>query len=227
MNTDQLIKKVTDAVFAELLKTSPSESDLQKVKQKAVIISEMEEPLLEQVLRRNYKIEYFQPNTKNADLVVVPRMTISMLVNLATGYGQTLEEQFIIYSLLNGYKVVAISSGLEHKRYKGRAPTLLFNLYEENVMKLTRFGITFCENVEAICPKKHSFFSEEKKEKDLSINSPIEEDVYVLQKKLVSEADLKKLYVNNQKRIRVASNAIFTPLANDYVRSVNIEIIRE
>ncbi|MED4354953.1 hypothetical protein P9265_22025 [Schinkia azotoformans] len=205
---------------------------VQKVESKqpsACIISDTQEKELEQILGDSYQLHYFSEENRKKDyeITVIPRLTVTMLSNLANGIGSTVEEQFVLSQLLQGKKVVILQNGVEYYRYKSSSPVLLYKLYEELERKVKGYGVLFLRNDELLGKKEMPAIEVPvAAEVRMEVNTPPSPS-FKLSKKLISEIDLQKLYLQNIKDITVGGGCIITPLAQDFIRTHQLTIIRE
>ncbi|MGD8189842.1 flavoprotein [Brevibacillus ginsengisoli] len=231
MNMETLVEEIAKEVYARLYKKLEQQED---GKQRAVIISQNKDEALERMLCEQYKVMYHEPQMRNCDLVIIPEMCVKLLANLANGLANEAAERFIMTMLLKGRKVVVLEEGLLYRRFKKVAPVMVYKLYEDYEEKLRSFGIKFVsrDNVLKSCGTSMipMAAAEPVKEKNVQEPGQLTEDdpvcAEIRYKKLITEADLRKLHMKNLTEIVIGSKSILTPLANDFIRTQRIKVRR-
>ncbi|WP_147533473.1 hypothetical protein [Bacillus marasmi] len=220
MDLDGLVELVYQEIVQKMVNSFPH----------VCIMSDTKEHELEKILVDSYQLHYFSEKNKMKyfELIVIPHLTVTMLANLANGIGATDEEQFVLSNMLQGKRVVVLQDGVEYRDYKGSSPVLLYKLYEEYERKLKGYSVLFLQKDEVL-EKRELHISEAPVVAAEAVvdSTRILSQSFSLQKKLISEADLQKLYLQNIKEITVGKKCIITPLAQDFVRTHQITIIRE
>lgn len=221
MDLDVLVERI----YQEIVQKVESKRPL------VCIISDSLEKELEQILADVYQLQYFSKENEKKDfeLIVIPRVPVTMLANLANGIGATAEEQFILANLLQGKKVVFLQSGVEYYDYKASAPVLLYKLFEEYERRLKGYSVLFLREDELLGKRQLQVAEPQVTvHETVAVNTPQPSpNSYTLTKKLISESDLQKLYLQNIKEITVGQKSIITPLAQDYIRNHQLTIIKE
>jgi len=222
MNYDKLVDLIVKEVYRKL-----EEANKNNVKHKtAVIIGDME---LDPITKANLDEEYNE--TLEADIAIVSKLSIKSMANIATLTGINEEENFIINMLLAGKKVYVLESGLEYRKYKSTAPRALYNKYLSFEKDLEVYGIDVIEFLEKV-EEKTTRKEEHKRVEEVStlekFNSIPEEEMSfeIRNKRLISEADLRKPFMNGMKSVVIDKKSIITPLANDFIRIHNLKVKR-
>lgn len=209
MEMNDLVERLYEEIVKKLKKQ-------EEAKTTVCVVSSPEELELDGDLKEQYNLVYFAEDMEDSEFerIIIPRLSIKMLANLANGVSSTREEEFILTSLLKGKKVVILRKGVEYYAYKQSSPAPLYKIYNEYEKKLEKFGISF-------------------EEEGLNVQMEIERDegqssakeIYFFKKRLVTEAALQKLYLQNTKEIMIDKNSIITPLAKDFIRTHHLKII--
>lgn len=223
MNIDELVNQVTKTVYQQLLENEKQKA-IEEASLSAVIVSCLPKPKLEKRIPSNYRIQYYCEQTEEADLVILPSMSISMMANLASCICQTPEERYLLSMLLKGKRIVSLKDGMEYRSYKATSPVILYKMYEEFEMKLTGFGMEFCDFDSLCLLEKKAEEVPDGKLEQIPSQEPEETEAILIDKKLISEADLQKIFLKHKRTIVVQPKAIFTPLAKDYIRTNKIVI---
>ena len=210
MDINQLVNRVYEEITNKL-------KQQEEQKKSVCVISKNRAQDLDRIIRDRYEIVYFsnEIEEKEFEKIIIPNLPISMMANLANGLSTTCEEAFILSALLKGNKVSVLREGVEYYAYKHSSPALLYKVYEEYEKKLRGFGIAFEHRYESIEESKYC--------SDVELVAPLNE-TYRLSKKVISESDLQKLYIQNIKEITVEKKSIITPLARDFIRTHQLKI---
>lgn len=227
MNYDKLVDLIVKEVYKKLEETNKN-----IVKHKiAVIIGDVElDPITKFNLDEEYTVTSYNEEQLEADIAIVSTLSIKSMANIATLTGINEEENFIINMLLAGKKVYVLENGLEYRKYKNTAPRALYNKYLSFERELKVYGIDIVEFIEKV-EDKTTRKEEYKKIEDISIletSNFISEEMSfeIRNKKLISEMDLRKPFMNGMKSVVIDKKSIITPLANDFIRIHNLKVKR-
>ncbi|WP_346938576.1 TIGR02536 family ethanolamine utilization protein [uncultured Clostridium sp.] len=227
MNYDKLVDLIVKEVYKKL-----EEANKKNIRHKtAVIIGDVElDSITKANLNEEYRMIYYGEEALEADIAVVSRLSIKSMANIATLTGINEEENFIINMLLAGKRVYVLENGLEYRKYKNTAPRALYNKYLSFEKELKVYGIDIVEVIEKV-EDKTTRKEEYKKVEEVSIletsNSISEEMSFEIRnKKLISEMDLRKPFMNGMKSVVIDKKSIITPLANDFIRIHNLKVKR-
>lgn len=234
MNYDFLVNSIVEELYNKI-------NDLEIYnKPKAVVLWPNSEDEMN-ILRDEFEVEEFSDNTKNCDLVVISRLCMRGLCNLATGNSTSQEERFILKMLMKGKKVFILENNLEYRRYKKTAPKALYNKYVEYEREICKYGINLVKDVTCITLNKDSRRNENNSNENNNENpkytyNNIERyidnknsEVRSLdfsKKRLISESDLRKIKTVELKEVIVNKKTIITPLASDFIRIHHLNLIR-
>ncbi|WP_199925004.1 TIGR02536 family ethanolamine utilization protein [Paenibacillus sp. IHBB 10380] len=221
LDREALIQTVTEEVYKRVQQRQAAQT-MPTVKQKAVLLSAEPASELENMLNEHYDVQYYDESIRDCELVIIPKICIQLLSNLANGISAGNRERFLLTMLLKGKKVVALEEGLAYRKYKPTAPVLLYKLYEGQADKLCSFGIRFVPTMELL-----SACLENAEVAD--VHTELEatpSGLEVLSRKVITEAELKKYHLRNIREIVVDRNSIITPLAQDYLRMQQMNIHR-
>lgn len=222
MNYDKLVDLIVQEVYKKLQEGVKSTTK----NKTAVIIGECDLTAAGKALEGCYNVVAYNKDEK-ADVIVVSALTIKAMANLATLTGTNDEENFIVKSLMEGKKVYILKDGIEYRKYKNTAPKALYNKYLEFEKELKLYGVNIIEHI-SCCME-----SDIKQETTVEA-SPIEElslgeaalNLELRNKKLISEADIRKPFKNGMKFLIIDKKSILTPLANDFIRIHNLKVKR-
>lgn len=222
MEYDNLVNLIVEELYKKL-KETPNINDRRK---KAVIMQRDSVEKYYEILGNQYNLINYDETIKDCDLVIIPKLCLKGMGNLANLTCSTSEEHFIIKMLMNGSKVYILEEGMYYKKYKNTAPKQLYNKYLDFEKQLTNYGIEII----------NSYFNNTYKVEEIqsinnisNINKDIlmDKSVEITKKKLITESDIRKHYINGSKVIVIDSKSIITPLAKDFIRINHIEIMRK
>lgn len=186
------------------------------------------------LLSDKFNIEIFDNDTKDSDVVIVSKLCLRGICNLALGNSFSNEERFLLKMLMKGKKVYVLDGGIEYKLYKDTAPKTLYNKYRAYEDDICKYGVKIIKDLNEITLSEVAFneiaFSEEKFKKEILNEEKVKIDdkfsIDLTHKRLISESDLRKPMINGTKDIIVSQNSIITPLAMDFIRIHNITVKR-
>ncbi len=160
---------------------------------------------------------------KSYDLVLIETMPIPMMVNLALGNYMSLEEQLIIEALLCSKPVYLLDSGLEYRRFKQPTYNALFAQYEEYEKRLLQLGIRKVTHLGEIGVERGE---SDKYNRQLdAVNTNKITTIDLSYKKLLLESDLLKLHTKGKVAVKIDKSCIVTPLAGDFIKSHDINLL--
>lgn len=210
MEYDKLVNLIVEEVLKKIDNLSTSTSN----KPLAIIFNEVDLNQYLKLYSSQYDVKVFDENIRECELVIITRLCLRGMANLAHLISSTSEESFIVKMLMKGKKICIVEEGLSYKRYKGTAPKQIYSKYLEFEKILKNYGIEFISNSVNININKNK-------------NDKNEEKSIIIHKKLISESDIRKQYISGTKVIFIDSKSIITPLAEDYIKMNHIEIIKK
>lgn len=266
MNTEALdrtaiVEAVTQEVMRRLEAASAHEASTRAaaVKQ-AVILATEPAPDVERALASSYQVQYYEEALRDCDVLIIPKVCIQLLANLANAISAGPRERFVMTMLLKGKAVIVLEEGLQYRKYKASAPVLLYKQYDGYVDKLKSFGIQIMKEAELqMNGPEYAAASESAAYGKLSDQAiaPVEGDASdalplihsehaacstdscslsaaneggrkpeVWTRKVLTEAELKKLVLQRKTEIVIDRNCIITPLAQDYLRMQRLQVHR-
>ncbi|SHI97702.1 hypothetical protein [Lutispora thermophila] len=163
----------------------------------------------------------------NYEHIIIDGMSNYHLVTSALLVPGTDISKLILKGRLTGKKVYVEKSSLEYKKYEVTIDKGLKEKFEFYEKTIAGYGVQFfntqdiikviigsCENIIAV--------DERNLEKKCR-----EEECFLLDKKLITEQDLRKLVQKGHRKIRIGNKSIITPLAKDYIKINNICLFKE
>lgn len=226
MDYDKLIKFIVDEIYIKLSNQDIKENNDLPI---CVLMWEKDEQKYE-FLNDKFKVLNYHKDIKDCDVLIVSRLCLRGLCNLAMGNSVSDEERFILKMLMSGKKVYIMEDGLEHKRYKQTAPKALYNKYLNFEKEIKSYGVEIIKDPKSILNETRINYKEEyiDKSKEAKLQVNLTEDILDLRsKKLISESDLRKPQMNGIDKILLGKKSIITPLANDFIRIHNLKVDKE
>ncbi|MBY2477994.1 TIGR02536 family ethanolamine utilization protein [Clostridioides difficile] len=238
MNYDNLIDLIMEEIYKKI------NSDELKVsnKPKAVIVFEQDISKFN-LLKDELEIVEFDKSVKECEIVIVSKLCMRGLSNLALGNSTSEEERFILKMIMKGKKVYVLDEGIEYKKYKNTAPKALYKKFISFEDEICKFGVEIIKDLNTVAKSKLSTQSgissaiglESENTQTLNKNSislintentniDNEFSLDLRNKKLISEADLRKPTINGVKNILVNKKSIITPLAVDFMRIHHLKL---
>lgn len=228
MNYDKLVDLIIEEIYKKINNDELKVSN----KPKAVTVFEQDNSKFNS-LRDEFEILEFNKSIKECEVVIVSKLCMRGLSNLALGNSTSDEERFILKMLMKGKKVYVLDEGIEYKRYKDTAPKALYKKFISFEDEIRKFGVEIIKDLNTIAKSKLSIKNEttEILNKDTislinteNTNIDNEFSLDLRNKKLISEADLRKPTINGVKNILVNKKSIITPLAVDFMRIHHLEL---
>lgn len=181
-------------------------------------------------LHQEYLIDCALQNEYNCDLnnyeaIVIYSLSIDALSKLALGVCDTPFISLAARAILMGKKIFVPTQEIELYTYKLTAPYAYYSMMNEKLNLLKASGVIFCRQNELeklIAEGKNIQESTVKEYKNIE-----EIKSATIDKKVIIESDIKKLFADGVTKICISSNAILTDLAKDYIHEWKIEIERE
>ncbi|KPI53721.1 ethanolamine utilization protein [Clostridioides difficile] len=238
MNYDNLVDLIMEEIYKKINSNELKISN----KPKAVIVFEQDNNKFN-LLKDEFEIVEFDKSIKECEIVIVSRLCMRGLSNLALGNSTSEEERFILKMIMKGKKVYVLDEGIEYKKYKDTAPKALYKKFMYFEDEICKFGVEIIKDLNTITKNKLSIKSEvsssidSKKENTKALNKDMESlnnvesikidtefSLDLRNKKLISEADLRKPTINGVKNILVNKKSIITPLAVDFMRIHHLKL---
>ena len=233
MNYDNLVNLIVEEIYKKLNNEEKKISN----KPKAVTIFKENNSRFD-LLKDDFDVVNFDNSIRDCEIVIVSKLCMRGLSNLALGNSTSDEERFILKMLMKGKKVYVLDEGLEYKRYKETAPKALYKKFMSFEDEICKFGIEIVKDLNTISLNdKQSIKRENTKSLDKEVinkenletvetNIDDEFSLDLRNKKLISEADLRKPTIKGVKNVLVNKKSIITPLATDFLRIHHLKLKR-
>lgn len=154
--------------------------------------------------------------------VVVTKLGITQLTDIALGRPADEVSCAIVYALLSGVEVIMLEDALSFRRFKDKGSNALYNTLEKYAKTLSVYG------VKTYRPKSNIVVPGAQLAKFAQQNVAVPRGSAMPNVgKLVTETDAKLLIMAQGNPVRIPVGAIITPLARDVFAHAGIEVIRD
>ncbi|AWI05044.1 hypothetical protein [Clostridium drakei] len=234
MDMEKLVEMITKEVMKRIKKLSYDEN--RYVKDKILLLGDcFESSNIKEALEEKYIVDLYNSDV-NVDCykaVVLSKLNLKVLSNLALGLCNGQYEEIIINALFKGKRVYVLEDGMEYRKYMSSANKNLYKLYTEYEQKLMYNGVDILNEgnlIRALLCGQDIHKSQNHEVYEDSISEKIEnKQEFIknsLSKKLITEVDLRRLYMDGVKEINILKKSILTPLAQDFIRINHLKIKR-
>ncbi|MGO1478195.1 hypothetical protein [Senegalia sp. (in: firmicutes)] len=213
MELDKMnIEKLVDYLTKEVVKNL--NLDVEK-KEKLLVIDSKKDN--KEIKSDKFKIVYLndleQLNIDDFSHMIISSFTLNQLANVSMGRSDDQITSIIIEGILKSKSIFILNDGVEYHKFKNTSNENFYNMIEDYEKNIVSFGIKFID------------------EKDIDLiggeNKEVVKETYSIDNKIITESILEKMYRSGNKDINIRNNAIITPLAKDYIRINNINIIKK
>lgn len=227
MNYDKLVDLILEEVYKNINNANSSEGSLKKA---AVVMGEDNIGEITKILGNDYKISVYDAEDIEADILIIPQLPLKAMANLATLVTNEPAEEFIIRMLMMGKEVYVLENGLEYRRYKNTAPRALYSKYLDFEKQIKINGVQIIGYVGEIKKADKNLLNYEqtieKSEKGLSEEHSDGLEINIRNKRVVSEAEIKRSFIPGIHLVVIDKKSIITPLAADFIRTHNLRVKR-
>ena len=106
--------------------------------------------MLDREALKEFDINPLTSECKDCDILLISKLCIKGLSNIAQGTCTTKAENFALEMLLKGKKVYILEDGIEYRKYKNTAPKVLYNKYIKFEEELLAYGIEVIDDLNRI-----------------------------------------------------------------------------
>ncbi|GAA0687141.1 MULTISPECIES: hypothetical protein [Clostridium] len=216
MDYDKMVSIIVEEVL-DKLKETPIINDCNK---KAVIFQNGDLEEFYDLVGKEYEVISYNKNIRECDIAILPKLDLSVMANLANLNASNNEEKFILNMLMKGKKIYVFENGMEYKIYKDSAPKQLYNKYLNFEKQLINYGI---EIINESLSSKITTSCNKDLLKDFSPEIIKSEKIF---KKVITENDIRRVHEKGENVIIIGEKNILTPLAKDFIKINNMEIIK-
>ncbi|WBW94913.1 hypothetical protein [Oceanirhabdus sp. W0125-5] len=235
MDMEKLVNSITEEV---MIRIKELQNEGNEKKQRILLASSNDSEIYKSILNKLYEfprkvdtLENFEHELDCYEDIILCGLDNRELANLALGVDCGQKEHIAIMGILKGKRIFLIEEGIEYRSYHNTANKVFFSIYKEYERRLCSYGITLLRkdnilkalNSKNVCSKVQCGCELELQNELTDI---VEETDVVdfTNKKLISEADLKKMFRNGIKSIKIHKRTVLTPLAKDFIRINHINV---
>ncbi|HHV09602.1 MAG TPA: hypothetical protein GXX75_04880 [Clostridiales bacterium] len=244
MDKNQLVEEILARVAAKL---AESERDGSSANQRKVLILTEHHDMKCHELLENKELQgccrldcaflkEYNVKIEDYDTVVIYQLSVDAIGKLAGGSCDSPFLSLASKAILLGKQVLLVEDEIELYRYRRTAPEAYYSMLEEKLNQLRTYGVLFCSYgdlekvlsdssrccgcipVEAGCGKAYIPGNSEQAGRKRKLR---------LDKKIITEGDIRKLASDDISCISINKNAILTDLAKEYLHNRKIDIERE
>jgi ethanolamine utilization protein len=236
LDIEELVGMVTKEVMSRIPSSTKSTA---MDKKKVLVISSCEDELtmVKELVQDKYEVLNYNNedvNLINYEHIIVTNLCNKGLASMALGLCNDKLQAFIVEALFNGKKIHVLKEGIQYRRYSTNANETLYNLYNQYECKIMSYGAIIVNQsdllksmeIGADCNEMHSEIVAQSETVVSENTVQSHQVVEINNKRLITESDLKKLYMNGIKEVNLINKAILTPLAQDFIRIKRLKINR-
>lgn len=244
MDKNHLVEEILARVAEKLAKLGSSESSASQ--RKVLILTEHHDTKCHELLENKELkdccgldcafLKEYNVKIEDYDTIVIYQLSVDAMCRLAGGSCDSPFLSLASKAILLGKQVLLVEDEIELYRYKQTAQKTYYSMLEEKLNQLRTYGVLFCHYgdlkkvlsdpsrccecipVEAECAKDNMVSSSKQATGKQKIR---------IDKKVITESDVRKLAGDNINGIVIYKNAILTDLAKEYLHNRKIEIERE
>lgn len=225
---EQLVEEVIEEVLRRISIRPCSNQDSKK--ETCLVLGELTEDL-KHALDKKYCVvqrndvtgelpESIMEQVSHVTLILVTKLSISNLCNLASGNCVTVFEEYLSDGLLLGKKIIIIETALKHRAYKATSSPNYYRKLLEHERTLLSYGIKIKSEPEL-------FFCSNENLRECIENYEVPPDGVLINRTLITEKELLASEVGQASKVLIPKRSIITPMAMDYLREHNLKLIRQ
>lgn len=161
------------------------------------------------------------------DLIIIQGMSNFELVSSALLVPGTNVSKLILKGRLTGKKIYVEKDSIEYRKYESTIDKGLEKQLEYYEDCLKNYGVKVLKASEIIKDINNNDAKDNSKNEERSPDICQSRDQWRLDKKLITEQDLKKLIQQGHKTAQIKKGSIITPLARDYMKTNNMSLFME
>ncbi len=215
MNVEEIVLLVTQEVMKRL---EGIEEDSQVNVSKKILIADCYQDVyksLEELLSiKGFAVDYIQDDYSKLEIssiehIIVPNLTNNTLAKVALGIVEDQVTALLSDAFFCGKHVVVLEEGIQYRKYKAIASSPYLELFRRYEEQMVQFGASIVNEEDVVAALEG-----------------VPMCSCVMNKKVITEVDIKKLYEKGHEEITISKESIISPLASDYVRTHGIGIKR-
>lgn len=214
-NMDELVRLITDRVLAAMNGTGGINEASVEGKKKCLVLGgdpNIPEAFVQDMVLLDEKDYEAVQNILRYDRVIITRMTLRQLADIAMGRPGDSLSCAVCQALLQGVDVLMLETAASHRAHAGKGSTAFYRMLEGYMNTLQVFGIKMANRDSALA------YAPEKKQ-----GEPVRCEVS--DARLITEEIALRLAQKAQE-IVVPAGVIITPAAMDVLKEARVTIIR-
>ncbi len=245
-----LVDEILSRVMKKLSEQDVS-NNLPTNKNKVLILTEQHQTICHELLE-NSKLQTcceiecaflkdYNCEMDDYDMVVIYHLTNHALCKLAGGICDSPFLSLASKAILLGEKILIPKSGIELYQYEKTAPKAYYAMMIEKLKLLEACGVIICDEREMeliltsccpshICQERINLQDLEaqpdKSKDDVKLMDALNSNIILIDKKVITESDIKKSIYDGTSCIHISSKAILSDLAKEYLHNRKIKIQR-
>jgi ethanolamine utilization protein len=157
------------------------------------------------------------------DYIIVPKLTNHDLGSIAMGLEQSDVSCIVIEGIFHGKTIIVMEEGIVYRKFKETSNPNFYKMFETYENKLVSFGIHVIKK-QNIC----EYISGNVENKQIVEKTSIAEcQAVAVDKRVIVENDVCKVFSKGYKTMHIHKNSIVTPLALDYIRRHEMSIVKK
>lgn len=154
-------------------------------------------------------------SANEAEVVCLPQTSAKLFAEVAKGYGDLPHTEEILTHLAKGKKVCILEEGIPYRKHAATCPEKLYEKWLSYEAVAMSYGVRIV-NREALFSSKGACLSK----------NTVDSGVCQINQRIITEKVLSLIPNRNAQRIEILTDAIVTPLAQDYIRQEQLHIKR-
>lgn len=234
MDDKQLIDKILNRVL-ERMKNSQTVQEPGEDKPKLLILTQEHGNRCHELLENTKLLEHYimdcsfvmdyDCRLEDYEAVILFNLSNTVLSKLSRGICDSPFLNLASNAILTGRKIYIPMEEVELFHYKDTAPEAFYSMMLDKINFLESCGVVFCETEQlekAVLHKAGKTEGVHNKKENVLIN-PVSQKTITIDKKVVTEKDIEKAYINGGTVICISNRAILSDLAKDYAKYRNIQ----
>lgn len=217
MNIEKLVGYLTKEVIKNL--------NLDKERKDEILVINSKEEKKE-IKSDNFKLVYLSEleelNIEDFKHIIISSFTLNQLTNIAIGKSDDNITSIIIECILKGKNIFILNDGVIYRKYKTTSNENFYNMIEGYEKNIISFGIKFIDKKDI-----DNLINDNKKNIEKEHDIIDTKNRHKIENKIITESVLENIYRKGHKSITINNNAIITPLAKDYIRINNLNILKK
>lgn len=208
MENNQNYQRLVELVTREVMKSLANGGTEPISTEKPTVLVLGDSVLLPDYLRAQFRVATAEDYSKNPSLsdierVYITKLSITELADIALGRADGVTQCAVSNALLHAKEIVLLAEALPHRRYLGKCNPAYFQMLEQYVQTLERFGV----RVQPL-----NTFAKDVVTKPQEMVAPV---IIHSEEKVITELAARKLVAKGASEIHLPTGTVITPSAKD------------